>query len=86
MQRDGIRVVFFLPPYHPATYRILRETGRVNIMTDPENFYRRLAAGRAIDIIGSMDGAAVGCSENEFTDDMHPTDICTDRIFSALKL
>jgi hypothetical protein len=82
MQREGVRVVFFLPPYHPVTYRILRETGREQLFTGPENFFRRLASERGIEVIGSMNGAAVGCPEEEFTDDMHPTDKCIDRLFS----
>jgi hypothetical protein len=78
---DGIEVTLFLPPYHPASYAIMTSNPRYAAVDEAAVYLRGLARDRGAYLVGDYDGARAGCSEAEFTDDMHPRDTCVSRIF-----
>ena len=82
MTAEGVKVTIFLPPYHPSSYQIMLSNTAYSTVSESENYFRQLAADRGINVIGSYDGASLGCNADEFTDDMHPTVDCIARIIN----
>ena len=81
MLDDGVAVTLFLPSYHPASYAIMESNLRYAAVTEAAAYLQRLASDRGARIVGDYDGAKAGCSESEFTDDMHPRESCVARLF-----
>jgi len=74
LQESGVQVVIVLSPYHPDLFqRIKREKPE---FLKVENAYRKIASDMNIPIVGSYDGALVGCDATEFYDGMHPKESC----------
>jgi len=78
---DGVEVTLLLPPYHPASFAIMMNNPRYAVVAEVESYLRQLAHDRSVRVVGAYDGAALGCDESEFIDDMHPKDTCLARIF-----
>jgi len=82
--RRGTHVAFLLPPYHPATVRLLRDAGVFTSFDMAERYYRDVAARFRIPIAGSFDPASTGCDATEFYDGHHPRESCLGRIVRML--
>ena len=85
-QRDGSQLVFFLPPYHSAAFEIIGVSSKYKVFREVEPFLRQLATDREVPVVGSYDPLRAGCTDAEFTDDMHPRDSCVARLFGELDL
>lgn len=70
IRRDGVNVVFYLPPYNPATYTNFDASTR-NSMERMEQYIRGFARERAIRVIGSYDPSQTGYAESDFVDGDH---------------
>lgn len=81
MINDGVEVTIFLPPYHPVSYAIMKRNPRYAAVDEAAVYFRQLARDRGAHIVGDYDGAKAGCSESEFTDEMHPRETCVTRVF-----
>ena len=79
LKSNNVMVSLVLSPYHPELYK-LAETKKP-IFLEIEDWYRNFAEKNEIRIIGSYDGALVGCNENEFTNGMHPKNSCMNKLF-----
>jgi hypothetical protein len=87
MRRRGVAVVAFVPPYHPAAWRIL---------AGDERYQRTVALGgqalaRAAEPLGVRfrnfsDPAGVPCPEEEFHDGDHAMVACLDRLLRRIGL
>lgn len=82
-QGDGIAVILFLPPYHPAAHAGLQGCGVLPILADIERRLRDLAAESGARVVGSYDPAVTGCDAAAFKDDMHPKETCVEHIFAT---
>lgn len=74
------RVVFVLPPYHPISYPLINK--EYPDISKVEQMLRSEASRRNISVIGSYDPKVAGCVESDFSDGMHPTAKCWEKIFS----
>lgn len=81
--RQGVQVVFVLPPFHPAVTDAWRATGLYTSLTVAETYFRSLADRFNLTVLGSYDAGASGCSDAEFVDGLHPTHVCLARILST---
>lgn len=72
LENSGVKVVFFLPPYHPAAYGRIRLNPAYAMVPVSENWYRQLAQRHGIPVMGSFDPVPIGLSESDFYDGMHP--------------
>lgn len=73
------RVDIFLPPYHPAVYKVVaREYPEVEQV---ESMLRTFAAQNSIRVYGSYDPLKTGCEPADFYDGMHPKERCIAKIF-----
>ena len=82
LQENGVTVNLILSPYHPQLYQMM--STQKPIFLEIENWYRGFADRNSIRIIGSYNGNAVGCTEDEFYDGMHPTGSCMQKLFLDL--
>ena len=71
LHRDGVRVVFFLAPYHPKVYQVFAASERYRMVIGAEKYLHGLAQARSIPLFGSYDPAALGLSGADFYDGMH---------------
>ncbi|MDD5593866.1 MAG: hypothetical protein PHG97_03900 [Candidatus Margulisbacteria bacterium] len=71
MLKDGVRVSFFLVPYHPLAYHILTTADKYKIILAAENYYLDLAAKQKIKTYGSYNPAVFSLSGEDFYDGMH---------------
>ena len=71
LQDDGVAVAFWLAPFHPDTYPILRASEPPSIIEAAESAFRALAASRGVPVIGSFDPSAAGARPEDFVDEHH---------------
>jgi hypothetical protein len=79
LEKDS-HVVFVLPPYHPLAYPLINQA--YPEICNIEKMLREEAAKRSISVIGSYDPQVIGCEETDFSDGMHPTARCWEKIIS----
>jgi hypothetical protein len=72
MQRDGVEVQLFLPPYHPQVFDYMKESPDYRIVLAVEECFRALAREREIPVVGSYNPHTLHLSEDDFYDGMHP--------------
>ncbi len=77
----NIEVVFFLPPFHPATYEIWSNNGKNKIIQLVEEKYREIALERSIEVVGSFNPKLCGVDETDFYDGAHPKESGIIKIF-----
>jgi hypothetical protein len=70
-----IKVVFILTPYHHSVWNHT-EQPIIKVIDIIEGKVHDIAKKYKIQVIGSYNPDNIGCLENEFYDNMHPTDIC----------
>ncbi len=80
LQKDGVRPVILLPPYHPVTYQRFQQSSRYRIVETVETVLREWAVSEGIQVVGSYDPSRCGCSEEAFLDGMHPKPSCLRKI------
>ena len=70
-----VEIVFILIPYH---HRVWSHTEQpiVKAFNIVESKVHDIAKQYKIQVIGSYNPDNIGCLENEFYDEMHPTDLC----------
>ena len=78
MIKDGVKVIFYLPPFHPTTFKIYNGEnpgfssryvkGNVDKI---EKYCRSLAASRQISVVGSYDPRKLNMTEDRFYDSRH---------------
>jgi hypothetical protein len=71
MRSDGVRVVLFLPPYHPAVYPELISRADTKIITEVEAYVRKFAADNDLLLVGGYAPSPIKMGESDFYDGMH---------------
>jgi hypothetical protein len=85
MRRHGVAVVAFVPPCHPAAWRILGGDERYGrTVRAGARELERAAAQLGVVFRDFSDPASVPCPEEEFHDGDHATVACLDRLLVAL--
>lgn len=80
---EGVDVDFLLAPYHPAAYELMLKSPDFKMIMDAEAYYTAFAAQQGVDVFGSYDPNACGCTDTDFSDGHHPTKPAIARIFNA---
>jgi hypothetical protein len=78
---DGVRVILYIPPYHPRSFAIMTASPHDRIILDEEIYFRDLAQRRGLTLVGSYNPTALGLDETCFYDEMHPTEDAVRQIF-----
>jgi hypothetical protein len=85
MRARGVRLIVYMPPYHPAAWARLRADPRYAApLGASAAFLGRLA--RAVDapFTDASDPASIPCPEEEFTDVQHARPECLARLWARL--
>jgi hypothetical protein len=86
MRARGVRVVAFMPPYHPLTWARLRTDARYAApLAKVARFLDDLARAKGARFDDLSDPAAVPCTDDEFFDGDHPTEPCLARIAGRVR-
>ncbi len=86
LQQNQVRVIFFLPPYHPTTYNILTKSGDYKIIVKVEEYFRNIAQDHGITVIGSYNPENIQGHKEDFYDGLHPKEILVEKLFLPLGL
>jgi hypothetical protein len=87
MGSRGVRVVAYLPPYHPLTWAHMRADPRYAApLTRTARFLGDVALATGARFIDLSNPATIPCGEHEFFDADHPTERCLERIVRRLEL
>jgi hypothetical protein len=83
LSADGVRVILYLPPYHPRSFAIMTVSPHDRIILDEEVYFRNLARQRGLTLVGSYDPGILSLDETCFYDEMHPTEDAVRQIFQG---
>ncbi|MEA9356615.1 hypothetical protein SHI21_10385 [Bacteriovorax sp. PP10] len=81
MQNKGIKVVIFLSPYHPTTYKMLITRSDTKILLKVSEFLDDLAKRNNVELVGSYNPEDLGLDGGMFFDGMHPKGEAVEKIF-----
>lgn len=81
LQSDGVEVIFYLPPFHPITYKNLINS-KYGIIIDAQDYFVSLAAKKGIKVFGSYNPQDYNLDESLFADGSHPAELAPKIIFS----
>ena len=85
MRKHGVRIVAYLPPYHPVTWDLLRrDDGAMAGLVETRVALEALAAGAGASVFDLSNPASVPCGEDEFLDGNHARASCMTRILSRI--
>lgn len=84
LQDQGVRVVLLLMPYHPDYYNSLIHKKQYKIISDVEAYLHDFAFKNDLEITGSYDPQAAGCSADEYYDGLHARESCLLRILALI--
>ncbi|MEW5940795.1 MAG: hypothetical protein AB1750_14090 [Chloroflexota bacterium] len=77
---SGVKVTFYLGPYHPLSYRLMLDSPN-RVVVDIQRYFIELAQSYGFTVIGSFNPADLGVTEADFYDVTHITPEATHRIF-----
>ncbi len=82
LRADGVKVVFFLPPFHPLVYERFANSRRYSVVLGVEDYFTALASRKGLHLAGSYDPHRAGCAATaDFLDGHHPRVVCLAKIF-----
>ena len=81
--KKNFKVVFIMIPSHPAVWNF-DEQPVVIAMKIVEPKVHEIAKSLEIQVIGSFNPKKIGCTEEEFYDEMHPKDLCVSKLENVL--
>lgn len=84
LQAKGIKVVFYLPPYHQAMYnKIIANKDNFGGLFETEEYLRRVADRYGITVCGSYDPQVAGVTNSDFYDSIHAKPHAVKRMLSG---
>lgn len=86
MQKKGVKVCFFLPPYHPAAYDILEARPETKIIVPLEAYLREFAKANDIPVVGSYNPRYADVKAEDFIDYRHLKRTAYGKIFGVTLL
>lgn len=78
---SGVKVTFYIPPYHPTSYRLMMDSPN-RFVADIQNYFVDFARAHDIEVIGSYNPADIGITDADFYD---PTHITTESIWRVFE-
>lgn len=84
IQRNNVKVVFFLPPYNPIVYKYLMENKKYKMVKIVEQYVRKFAFENKIEIYGSYNPIVNNFTNEDFFDGMHGLDVVYKTIFKRM--
>ena len=83
MRASGVRVVAWLPPYHPEAWRLIQaDPARAAALAEARTLIERAAARSGARFSDFSDPASIGCGEADFYDAIHARPPCLRRLLA----
>lgn len=84
LQADGVRVIFFLPPYHPVSYEKIKNNPKYQMVFEAQSFFIETAKKYHVEVAGSYNPNICGCEASDFYDFHHTYGSSTKKIFKNI--
>lgn len=81
----GVKVVFYLPPYHPTTFKKIIARDDTKIILEVEKAYKELGQRLHIPVVGSSNPDSYKLMGDVFFDGMHAKEKGAQAVFKAHK-
>jgi hypothetical protein len=86
MRAHGVRIVAYLPPYHPLVWEsVRRDDGAMAGLARTRTALAALAGPRA-GVLDLSDPASVPCTESDFLDGTHARAACMARVLARVRV
>jgi len=83
MRATGVRVIAWLPPYHPEAWRLIQaDPARAAALAEARILFERVAARTGARFTDLSDPASIGCGEADFYDAIHARAACLRRLLA----
>ena len=83
LDKNGTQVVFFLPPYNPKAYQVIKKASELRYILDYEQMIWDLAKAKKIPVIGSYNPHSSHLSYRDFSDTQHlNSDHAMEKVFN----
>jgi len=86
LQKEGTRIYFYMPPFHPLVYQYLYRKPKYAMVIETERYMTHLAPQKNIKVIGSFNPNDLKMHNNDFVGYMHPTEAALNRLFSSFRV
>ena len=85
LRARGVQIVAYIPPYHPAAWRVMAAEPRQHEALDEMRAaIAALAARMKVPFRDFADPAAIPCTADEFFDGVHPRPSCLEKLLRRL--
>ena len=84
LKDKGIKVVFYLPPYHSGMYAKIKSHDNYSGIFDTEAYIRDVAEKYGITVCGSYDPVIAGVSNEDFYDSIHARPEAVQRMLQGV--
>ena len=81
--RDNVSVTFFLTPYHPKAYELLKASEKYKIICTVRDYFKEIARKNSIEVLGDFDPATNHLKDSDFFDEFHPKESAMKKVFCA---
>ncbi len=81
LQSHQVQVEFFLPPYHPRGYELVKEDKVFRIILEVEGELRKLAERNKVKVYGSYDPNPLELQDRDFYDGIHAYGTSVRKLF-----
>ena len=85
LQNKDIKVVFYLPPYHPQMYKKIQSHESYHGLFDTEEYLRDVAVKYGIEVYGSYDPEIAGVTKEEFYDSIHARPESVEKMLKGVR-
>ncbi|MFH1254470.1 MAG: hypothetical protein V1646_03500 [bacterium] len=79
--RDNVSITFFLTPYHPKAYELLKVSEKNEIVRTVRDYFKDVARKNGIKVLGDFDPAINNLEDSDFFDEFHPKESAMQKVF-----
>jgi hypothetical protein len=79
---DNVSVTFFLTPYHPKAFELLKTSEKYKIICMARDYFLNVARKNNIKVVGDFDPATNHLEGGDFFDEFHPKGSAMQKVFA----
>ncbi len=80
---DNVSVTFFLTPYHPKAYDLLKVSEKNKIVCTVCDYFKDVAIKNGIKVLSDFDPTINNLEDRDFFDEFHPKESAMQKVFCA---
>ncbi|WP_158999111.1 hypothetical protein [Pigmentibacter ruber] len=81
LKSKKVEIIFYIPPYHPETYKILVSRPDTKIILATQNYYSKIGKEYSIPVVGSNNPNEFNLTNSDFYDGMHANENGIFKVF-----